>query len=236
MTIGNEEVEISSEQIRAIAKEAADAMRNDEGAKQDEAESKKVDDALNQVESIAQDATQNEFYKEELLQKEKQLKVKKDMDKLDRKIQKAEEKLKCMQATLKREKDKAEKARKQSQQREEIQEITHEVQDEVKAVKKVFHTKVDHLSAETDRIKAKKLQQLTALRLQMTKMVIDQGSRGSKSNCLVDKDDQKTNYCNAKFTYDWFQNKNCRKKENFCGVCCDREFSVAYMEEREKCI
>jgi len=92
------------------------------------------------------------------------LKVRKDMEKLDRQIQKAEEKLKCMQATLKREKEKAEKARKQSQHREEIKEITAEVQAEVQGVKKVFHNKVDNFSAETDRIKAKKLKQLTDLR------------------------------------------------------------------------
>lgn len=61
MTIGNEEVEISPEQMRAMAKEAAEAKKDDEEAKSDEAEAKKVDDALNQVEAIAQDATQNEF-------------------------------------------------------------------------------------------------------------------------------------------------------------------------------
>jgi hypothetical protein len=49
------------------------------------------------------------------------------MEKLDRQIQKAEEKLKCMQATLKREKEKAEKARKQSQHKEEIREIKHKM-------------------------------------------------------------------------------------------------------------
>jgi len=48
MTIGNEEVEISPEQMRAMAKEAAEAKKDDEEAKSDEAESKKVDDAMNQ--------------------------------------------------------------------------------------------------------------------------------------------------------------------------------------------
>lgn len=70
----------------------------------------------------------------------------------------------------------------------------------------------------------------------MTKILIDQGARGSRSNCLVEKEDQKANYCNAKFTSNWFDNNNCRKKENFCGVCCDREFSVSFPEDREKCI
>jgi len=25
-------------------------------------------------------------------------------------------------------------------------------------------------------------------------------------------------------------------KENFCGVCCENEFSVRYAEDREKCL
>jgi len=236
MTIGNEEVEISPEMLKAMEKEAIEAKKNDEAAKADEAESKKVDDALNQVESIAADATQNEFYKEGLLQSEKQAKARKDVDKLDNQIQKAEEKLKCMQAAIQKAKDKADKERKRNQSREEVAEVAQEVKAEVAAVKKTFHNKIDNFAVETDRLKAKKLKQLTELRLQMTKIQIDQQSRGSRSNCLVEKENQKNNYCNAKFTANWFENNFCRKKENFCGVCCDREFSASYPEDREKCI
>jgi chromosome segregation ATPase len=236
MTIGNEEVEISPEMLRSMEKEAIEAKKNDEKAKEDELEAKKVDDALNQVESIAADATQNEFYKEQLLQKEKQEKARKDVEKLDNQIQKAEEKLKCMQAEIKKAQDKAEKERLRNQTREEVAEVSAEVQHEVQAVKKTFHNKIDNFAVETDRLKAKKLKQLTELRLQMTKIMIDQQSKGSRSNCLVEKEEAKHNYCNAKFTANWFENNFCRKNENFCGVCCDREFSVSYPEDREKCI
>jgi len=193
MSIGNEEVEISPEQMKAMAREAANAKANDADSQKDEEDAKKLDDALNQVESIATDATQNEFFKENLLQKEKQMKTRKDLEKLDTQIQKAEEKLKCMETMIKREKDKADKARKRSQQKEEVQEIKKEVEDEVKAVKTVFHNKIDNFAAETNRIKANKLKKLASLKLTMTKMLIDQGSRGSRSNCLVDKEDAKTN-------------------------------------------
>lgn len=193
MSIGNEEVEISPEQMKKMAKEAAYAKANDADSKNDELDAKKLDDALNQVESIATDATQNEFFKENLLQKEKQMKTRKDLEKLDTQIQKAEEKLKCMETMIKREKEKADKARKLSQQKEEVQELKKEVENEVKAVKTVFHNKIDHFAVETNRIKANKLKTLASLKLRMTKMLIDQGSRGKRSNCLVDKDEAKTN-------------------------------------------
>jgi len=151
-------------------------------------------------------------------------------------IQKAEEKLKCMETLIQREKDKAEKKRKNSERKEEIKEVKEEVEKEVKAVKTTFHNKIDTFARDTDRLKATKMEKLTQLKYKITKIMIDQGSKGSRSNCLVEKDEVKANYCNAKFTMNWFENKFCRENENFCGVCCDKEFSVNYLEDREKCI
>lgn len=127
------------------------------------------------------------------MQKENQKKQRKDLEKLDVAVQKAEEKLKCMETMIEREKLKAEKKRKASERKEEVMEIKKEVEDEVKAVKKTFHNKVDNFSRETERLKALKMKRLTELKYKMTKIMIDQGSRGKRSNCLVEKDEQKIN-------------------------------------------
>lgn len=236
LNIGGEEVELNPEQLKAMAAEAAAAKEKDDAQLLEEKEARKQEQALNGMEQIAADATGNEFYKEGLLQKENQKKQRKDLDKLDISIQKAEEKLKCMETMIEREKQKAEKKRKSMERKDEIQEVKQEVEQEVKAVKTTFHNKIDTFSKETDRLKAIKMEQLTKLKYKLTKLLIDQGSRGNRSNCLVEKDDQKANYCNSKYTNNWFENKHCRTKENFCGICCDKEFSVKFADEREKCI
>jgi len=92
------------------------------------------------------------------------------------------------------------------------------------------------LNKETERLKMEKMKQLTDMKLRITQMLIDQESKGSISNCKQDKEDNKIAYCNARFPTTWFENKFCRLKENFCGVCCEKEFSVRFGEEREKCI
>lgn len=236
LSIGNEEVELSGEQMKAIAKEAANEKKDDEASKREEEEAKKMDDAINQVESITADATANEFYKEQILQKENSLKAKKDLEKLDAQIQKQEEKLKCMEAAVEKERLRQEKLAKSAEHKEEIKEVKKEVENAVANVKTTMHNKLSNMDKETEQLKAKKLQRLVELKYAMTKIMIDQGSRGSRSNCLVEKDDAKIGYCNAKFMANWFENKFCRQPENFCGVCCDKEFSVAFAEDREKCI
>lgn len=164
MSIGNEEVELDPEQLKMMAKEAAALKEKDDAAAKEEAEARKQEQALNGMEQIAADATANEFYKESLMQKENQKKQRKDLEKMDVAIQKAEEKLKCMETMIEREKLKAEKKRKASEYKEEIKEVKKVVEDEVKAVKTTFHNKVDHFKIETERLKAEKMKKLTELR------------------------------------------------------------------------
>jgi len=92
LNIGNETVELGGDQLRDLAKEAAmDHLKTDD-QKADQDEEQKLSDTINRVESITADATSNEFFKEQLVENENQLKAKKDLEKLDRSIQKEAEK------------------------------------------------------------------------------------------------------------------------------------------------
>lgn len=61
LSIGNEEVELDSEQLKQMAKEAALLKEKDDAAKAEENEARKQQAALDGMEQIAADATQNEF-------------------------------------------------------------------------------------------------------------------------------------------------------------------------------
>jgi hypothetical protein len=61
LSIGNEEVELDSEQLKLMAKEAALLKEKDDAAKAEENEARKQQAALDGMEQIAADATQNEF-------------------------------------------------------------------------------------------------------------------------------------------------------------------------------
>jgi len=213
-----------------------DSKSKDLEKEEEEKEEQKMNDAINQVESITTNLTKNEIFKEKLVEKEEELKAKKELEKMDMLIQKEKEKEKCIQTFLERESRRLQRKNKEKQAEQELQEIKKEVQTQVKEIKTVFRSKMSKLHQQTERAKMEKMKELTNMKLRITSMLIDQEIKGSVSNCKQDKEENFEAYCNARFPTDWFENKNCRIKENFCGICCEKEFSVRFAEDREKCL
>jgi len=137
------------------------------------------------------DYTKNEFFKEQLLEKEKALKSKLDLENIDKLIQKEEEKAKCIQTFIDREKRKADRIEKEKQAEEELGEIKTQVEHQVKEIKHVFNEKMGTLDKETERIKMEKMKKLTNMKIKITNMLIDQEFKGSISNCKQDKEENK---------------------------------------------
>lgn len=171
-----------------------------------------------------------------MIEKEEELKAKQELENMDKMIEKEKEKEKCIHTFLERESRRQNRKTKEKQAEQELGEIKNEVERQVKNIKHVFRSKMSRLKQETERIKMEKMKQLTNMKLRITSMLIDQESKGSLSNCKQDKEENKIAYCNARFPTTWFENKFCRVKTNFCGVCCEKEFSVRFADDREKCL
>lgn len=92
------------------------------------------------------------------------------------------------------------------------------------------------MDQEYERMKMEKMKQLTQMKIRITNLLIDQEVKGSISNCKDATQEEQEAYCNARFPNTWFENKYCRKKEQFCGVCCEKEFSVKQEDDRNKCL
>jgi len=170
------------------------------------------------------------------MEKEEEMKAKKELEKLDKMIQKEKEKEKCIETFLERESRRMARKNKEKQAEEELKEIKNEVESQVKEIKHVFTSKMSKLHQQTERLKMEKMKQLTDMKLRITGLLIDQEIKGSVSNCKQDKEENQVAYCNARYPVSWFENKHCRLKENFCGTCCEKEFSVRFAEDREKCL
>lgn len=226
MQFGNETVDISGDKLKELAKESLSKKAHDIEQEDEEKEAAKISDAINQVESITTNYTKNEFFKERLIEKEEELKAKKELENLDKMIQKEKEKEKCIETFLDRESRRQKRKQKEREAEQELGDIKKEVESQVTEIKHVFRSKMSKLKQETERIKMEKMKQLTNMKLRITQMLIDQEMKGSISNCKQDKEENKIAYCNARFPAAWFENKYCRMKENFCGVCCEKEFSV----------
>lgn len=146
---------------------------------------------MNQVESITTDMTKNQLFKERLMEKEEELRAKKDLDKLDKMIQKEKEKEKCIETFLEREARRMARKQREKQAEQELKEIKKEVETQVKEIKHVFRSKMSRLKQETERMKMEKMKQLTDMKLRITGLLIDQEIKGSVSNCKQDKEENK---------------------------------------------
>jgi len=123
------------------------------------------------------------------MEKEEELKAKKELEDLDKLIQKEREKQKCIETFLERENRRVQRKNKEKQAEEELKEIKQEVEHQVKEIKTVFHSKMSKLRQETERMKMEKMKQLTDMKLRITSMLIDQEIKGSASNCKQDKEE-----------------------------------------------
>jgi len=142
-----------------------------------------------------------------LLEKEEELRIQKDLQNMDKLIQREQEKEKCIQTFLAREARKAKRQQTQVQAEQELSQIQGEVQQQVKNIKKVFRSKMGKLKHEAERIKMEKMRKLTDMKLRITSMLIDQESKGDLGNCKQDKEDAQIAYCNARFPTTWFESK-----------------------------
>lgn len=192
LKLGNETIEVSGDKLKELAKNSLDSKMKDLEKEEDEKDEHKISDAINQVETITTNYTKNEFFKERLIEKEEELKAKKELENLDKMIQKEKEKEKCIETFLERESRQQRRKTKEKQAEEELKEIKSEVERQVKNIKHVFRSKMGKLKQETERIKMEKMKQLTNMKLKITSMLIDQEIKGSISNCKQDKEENKT--------------------------------------------
>lgn len=188
---GNETVDLSGDKLKELAKNSLESKIKDTEAEEDEREQQKISDAINQVESLTTNFTKNEFFKERLIEKEEELKAKKELQNLDKMIQKEKEKEKCIETFLQREARRNSRKNKEKQAEQELQEIKVEVESQVKNIKHVFRSKMSKLKQETERIKMEKMKQLTNMKLKITSMLIDQEIKGEVGNCKQDKEENK---------------------------------------------
>lgn len=145
LKFGNENVDVSGDKLKALAQTALEQKNEDKEKEDDEKEQLKINDAINEVESLTTNYTKNEFFKERLIEKEEELKAKKELENMDKLIQKEKEKEKCIQTFLDREARRQARLKKEKDAEGELKEIKQEVETQVKEIKHVFRNKMSKL-------------------------------------------------------------------------------------------
>ena len=74
------------------------------------------------------------------------------------------------------------------------------------------------------------------MKIKMASKLLQAYNKGDSAKCAK-KDDASAveAYCNAKFPTNPEQNQNCKVPEDFCFICCDKEFGAMRQTERSDC-
>ena len=79
--------------------------------------------------------------------------------------------------------------------------------------------------------------QLSQVRAKMSKEIILANRNGNIRTCDKGKLDRtfRESYCNEAFIEDWVKNSECKSDDDWCYTCCENEFGLNYVTQRDSC-
>lgn len=137
LSVGGETVNVSGEKLKDMAKSQLDSKAKDDENADDAKEARKASDLIYNVESMTVNAAKNAFFKSRLMQKEKEMKVQKDLKKLDELIEKEKQKEKCIKTFLEREGRRQRRKRLETDTEKELSQIKDQVKGQVDSLNKM---------------------------------------------------------------------------------------------------
>ena len=79
---------------------------------------------------------------------------------------------------------------------------------------------------------------INLIRGKMTEKIVEANKTGSPETCLTTRDSKQADintYCDSNIITDFTKNLDCKKKDNFCYICCETEFGTAQFNLRSIC-
>lgn len=134
LKVNGETITIKGNKLKKLAKDNLEAKVDDLDNENEVKEATKMSDLIYNVETITTSEASNALFRERLLEKEKSMKSKKDLDNLDELINKEKEKEKCIKTFLEKE-----------SKRQHRKQLEKDTADQLKDIKKQVKAQVDNL-------------------------------------------------------------------------------------------
>lgn len=183
------------------------------------------------------EAIEKELDIENMLKEEEKQKEQDDIKGLQEKLSVESEKLKCVKESIQ-----------EKELDNEFIEQQHQVESDVKQIKKEFTEKIvkkrenlknllEKMRKKSKMDKSKLESEIKSLRNKISAGIMIANKNGSIDTCRdgkVDKD-KRVKYCDSNFVDDFVNNSDCKLDDEFCYLCCETEFGNSHMDKREKC-
>jgi hypothetical protein len=182
-------------------------------------------------------AIEKELQLENLIRQEEKAKEEMELNNLLKLIQAEKDKQACLRNTIKERDLDAEFLDERRSSEHEVAEIKEEISKQVKIKRAKMKKLIEQMRAKTRLRKSALENELKTLRQTMAKEMLQANKSGSMEKCRAGKTDmdKREIYCNLNYIEDYVRNSDCKTDENFCYMCCEKEFGNMFIDRRENC-
>jgi len=114
--------------------------------------------------------------------------------------------------------------------------IHDDLKDKVMRNRKMLEEKLYRMKKIHERKISNVKNQINDIRFSLTESMIKAEKKGDMKQCKSDlSQNDIEGYCNSSFQNDFYLNIDCKKKSDFCSICCENEFGEMHQKERELC-
>lgn len=245
---GFEESLLDGDDESLLEKQSKDKMKQ-AGLEMSKAKKIKIkNDLMNdQTDSLRQDlmntqkigfeAIEKELDIESMLKDEEKEKEQDDLKLLADRLNKENDKLKCIKEGIQEKEIDNEFIAQQHQVNSDLVGIKQEFNAKILKKRKALKDLLEKMKRRSRLEKSKLESEIKTLRNKISEDVMTAQRNGSTNTCHEGKinTDKRVKYCDEKFVDDYINNGDCKKKEEFCYLCCETEFGNNFIDKRETC-
>ena len=174
---------------------------------------------------------------ENMVAKEEEEKEKEEDKKMEKKIKQEQDKADCLEKSFEEREIDDEFIETEKNSMADQAEVKVEMAKKIKEGRWKLKKKLELMKAKAKTHRNEMSQKLNLLRQKMAKQMLLANRNGNEKNCIkgrVDHDYRET-YCNENFVEDWTKNSECKSDEDFCYTCCENEFGLSFVTQRDNC-
>ena len=192
-------------------------------------------DNMKKLQKMAVDALQKEMKYEQLMFNEEKMKEKEDEKEYEKKMEELRERQDCARRDMKKRALKGEVKSEAKEMDFNFGDIEQTIKNMVLKKRKEAAKRLEIMKKMSEIRKKQKGNKMQEMRVEMASEMLNAEHAGDTSICFITDKDKKKDYCNKNFGEDFNTNLDCRSKEYYCYICCEKELGNIFFEERQQC-
>lgn len=202
-------------------------------------ESESMNNQMKLVQTLAWRALDKELKYEQRMEKEETMREEREREEAHKKLIQEEQKRDSLNKAIilgNEMNSKSKSFKKKLQLEKQILQIKQEVAAKIKENRKNMEERLKRMRKMHERVLFQTDQKIGDIRRSFTDEILQVEKKGDISLCRKNaKESFIKVYCDKHYFSDVYMNTDCKKKEEFCFICCQTEFGEMYLDDREVC-